>query len=358
MPDKEIPTQYGKFVEKYYEPVHNRDNEKLGVNMFLEFDPGERVIDATKIGFTQAVKTTIDRSPQTRTNREKKEKMVSEGVGAGYMIDQNDSSKNPLYATDKKRDKTVEKPRNKLEGYADSPIREVDYSNQDAQLMRDTRSGMIKDRKYAGYGEFGYRYPKSETTDKKHETTDTNDAIFKEKNASIQDTPHFPEITANSSQEFETTVVVADGKQKGLYLGSVSWGWERTSTSDGGFKKKPLEIVSEGAPSEVFFKSAERWNEAKTKGWKKTIDLPMSEGEVVKDQLRFYQKKDDVLTDDFETELPKGTQCRLLYADGEYLYIRILDQSDSFKEGFVPHTENGELTVNESRKFLNESDKK
>ena len=346
MAGKVIPTHYGEFIERYYEPVHNSAGQSLGVNMYLEFKPGDRVIDAQKLGFVQAVKKQAG-GYDISSKYDKKHKLVQTGIGEEYEIDQFDLRKNPLYATGKEKDNTVNKPRNKLEGYADNEIKKVDHSKKTRQLRKQTDNGLLVDRMYSGFGEFGYRYFKPESS-----MSSSSSSLYIEKNASFQDTPHFTEAVSNSSEEFETTVVVSEGKQKGLYLGSVTWGWKRTGLSETDFKPMPFELKSLGAPSEIFFQSAERWNNAKTPIGKKTVDLPMSEGKVLPDKLKFYKQEGDVGTARF-TELSKGTRCRLIRQEGNYLHIRVLDTAGNFKEGLVPRVENGILTIDEIQAFPN-----
>jgi hypothetical protein len=354
MADKAVPTWYGEFNPVYYEAVHSRAGESIGINMYMDFHPGDRVIDATKIGFAQTVKTVVGNETITKTKHESRKKLVKDGVGAGYHLDQLDKYKNPLYATGTKKEQSVEKPKNKLEGYEASDIKKIEDITDTKELSRQTVGGEIVDRKYYHYGEFGYRYPKSDSvTPQNPNATPQDKSPFYEKNASFQDTPHDFNVLPDSSQEFETTAMIADGKQKGLYLGSVNWGWKRDGSST--FQKLPFVLKSEGAPSEIFFKSAERWNNSRTIFGKKTVNMPMSEGTVLKDQLKFYKKTKEADIDPTkqDKQLAKGTRLRLIKEEGNYLYVRILDAAETFEEGFVPNSENGEATIDDSKTFLN-----
>jgi hypothetical protein len=355
MADQPVKTAFGEFIPKYYEPVHNRWNKAIGVNMYLEFKPGDRVIAATKIGFVQAVKNTQEGQAITLTDNEADNKIVKRGVGKGHYIDQDDPLKNPIYATGTTKDASVTDPDEKLEGYSDDKIIEVNYKEKGNEHRQETESGRIIDRKYSGYGTFGYRYANDELVTVDANTPKLNPEPFEQKNATFQDCPHMFKRTANAGQDFETTVVVVDGKQKGLYLGSVNWGWKRTDKSDASFQKLPFELKSEGAPSEVFFKSAERWNQAPTEFHQQTVDLPMSTGTVIKEHLYFYKKTkaSDIDPATADKQLKKGTHLRMIKAEGNYLYIRILDANETFEEGFVPNSENGKATIDDSKTFLN-----
>jgi hypothetical protein len=352
MADQKVPTWYGEFNPVYYEPVHDKSNKSVGVNMYLEFKPGDRVIDAKKIGIVNTAKVIEDGRPEPTSPFIKKHKMVKKGVGKGFYIDQYDELRNPVYATGIETDKKVNKADRKLEGYEDSDVVKVDYTKNDDILKAQTDDGEIIDRKYANYGTFGYRYPKpSSDINIKSGAASQDQSSFSEDKALFQDCPYMPDIISNSSEEFETTALVIEGKQKGLYLGSVKWGWNRTGTLESGFNKIPFEIKSLGAPSEDYFKSAQKWNKSRTSEGQETVDLPMSEGVVLKDQLNFYKKDKSVDIDPVKADkqLSKGTRCRILFKDGNYFFIRILNKADSLEQGFVPAIDNAKPTIDDTK---------
>src|SRR3954469_14224410 len=105
MANQKVPTWYGEFNPIYYENVHKRGNKSVGVNMYMEFNPGERVIAATKIGIVNTAKVTEKGEPEPTTDFQKKKRMVKEGVGKGFYLDQYDELKNPVYATGTEKDK-------------------------------------------------------------------------------------------------------------------------------------------------------------------------------------------------------------------------------------------------------------
>ncbi|MFL5764377.1 MAG: hypothetical protein ACJ77K_10595 [Bacteroidia bacterium] len=351
-----VPTWYGTFTPIYYEPVHIKGGRSVGVNMYMEFKPNERVIDAKKIGFVQVAKVLKDNKPD-QAEKHQKRITVKKNVGKDYYLDQYSGFQNPLYPTGKEKSPSVKNAKNKLGGYeADKHPEPVDYSNKGELLDLQTDEETLVDRKWANFGEFGHRYLKPNSdVQLPPNTPNPNTSMFEEKDASFQDCPYKEEIVDGSCEEFETTALVADGKQKGLYLGSVTWGWSRTGVDETGFKQSPFLIKSEGAPSETFFKSAELWNHSRTSGLRRTVDLPMSEGTVVKDQLKFY-KKDNVADVDPITpdkQLAKGTHCRMIGEAKGYLRIRVLDAAETYEEGFVPMIEDANPTVDKMNSLPN-----
>jgi hypothetical protein len=114
---------------------------------------------------------------------------------------------------------------------------------------------------HANWGQHGWRYI---------------DAAGKEQKqiAILKDRPTRPGRGKNSGQTFETTALAIEGVQEGTYYGSVSWGWETDAA--GKFSVLPIEVRSKSAPTERFFKAAEKWNAATQLGTIKTIADPTS----------------------------------------------------------------------------------
>lgn len=79
------------------------------------------------------------------------------------------------------------------------------------------------------------------------------------------------------SKTFETSAVVLEGKEKGKYLGSVSWGYSRERGSKGPPTLKPFAKVSDGNPSADFFEAATAWNAAGTNGDMPLVSIPIPE---------------------------------------------------------------------------------
>lgn len=318
---KTVETNYGKFIQNYLEPVKNEKGQPVGANIYMEFEPGDRVVAAKKIGIVQMARSTKNGKPFV-DSPERKQKMVKgKGPGAGSFIDQDIELANPIYATGDQLLKGGKE--DQLEGYKDDEIRDARQEDDD----RDTDYGQIAGRKYAGFGTYGYSYGDSKQQPQK-------------KNATFQDTPHIYKVHRNSSQLFETSALVIENPpglafQKGLYLGSVSWGWTR---KNGQFEPQSIELVSKGAPSEQFFNAAQVWNDSKTNGGKETVDLPMSTGKIKNDKTPLYHQEKDIGTDTY-TQLTKDAPCRivttLMKPDSMYFLVRCTDSSQNLIEGWV-----------------------
>jgi hypothetical protein len=317
---KTIDTDYGKFKENYFQPVHDEEGEAIGANMYMEFEPGEKVVAAKKIGIVQMGRMTRNKKANAGS-KERKALMVKKGPAAGWFIDQDPNLPNPVYATGTELEK--KRSADDIGGYKDDEIRKADPDPQ----KRDSNYGLLKDRKYAGYGTYGYKYWEA-----KHNPL--------EKNATFQDTPHISPSSKNESELFETTALVLESPpgldfQKGLYLGSVKWGWTRTK---GKFETHSIELVSKGAPSENFFSAAEQWNTATTATGKATVDLPMSSGIIKADKARFFGDEKDIGSDKYDL-LSLNHNCRIVrtkyFGADMYFNIRVTDSSNMIKEGWV-----------------------
>ncbi|HEU4717461.1 MAG TPA: hypothetical protein VFU15_06500 [Bacteroidia bacterium] len=305
-----VSTTYGKFIQKSFTKVRNALGRAEGVNMYMEFEPNERVIDAKKIAFVQSeqeMKGANDPvTDQTHTD------------ASGLGIDQYVQYRNPLYSTGEDLEATKGKPSqgDKLEDYKDRPVRKARFNKE------DTAQFHVLGRKKAGWGEFGSRY--------------SMDGKFVSKNATFQDTPFVSGGPEGSSAKFETSVVVADGWQTGLYLGSVTWSWDRTNRK---FHDQGIQLKSMGTPSEDFFKAADTWNASGTTGGKKNIPLPMSSGTIKQDKANLYADESGISTGKAAAQLEQSAACRIVDAmvilQSTYLHIRVLDGVHKGAEGWV-----------------------
>ena len=63
--------------------------------MHLQFEPGD-LVDATKIGMVQSVKTVVDGKP-VLTDPSQESRYVASGPGQGYRIDRLATENNPIF---------------------------------------------------------------------------------------------------------------------------------------------------------------------------------------------------------------------------------------------------------------------
>ncbi|MGH1337764.1 MAG: DUF4157 domain-containing protein [Aureispira sp.] len=218
-----IKTNYGTFNDDTY----NWTDKNVVAD--ISFEPAANT-DATKIGLTQTVKRvnagkTIAKDPNQRT------KMSAQGD----KIDTSFTDDSPVYGA---------APLGTGKTLADTP-------NDNNSTSKATKVDATKQAN-ANY-ELGHHYKKN--------SSDTN---WQTKKAGLLDTPTI-NAAMNSSLEFETTAVALEGAQKGMYYGSVKWGYKiGTSATTSGLI--PFAKVSDGVPSKGFMETADKWNKGKVGG--------------------------------------------------------------------------------------------
>jgi hypothetical protein len=94
------------------------------------------------------------------------------------------------------------------------------------------------------------------------------------KAAWLFDKPHMSPVYDWSFQEFETTAIAADGKDKGKYYGSVKWGWLWRGPGEK-VELFPLAVASIGSVSKHFIESAKKWNVTDTSTGAKPVQIPL-----------------------------------------------------------------------------------
>jgi Domain of unknown function (DUF4157) len=220
-----VTSNFGDFDTTKYDALGPAGGE-WGVDIELTFDPDAAKVDAKKIGLTQAVRSelagamvAIEPSRQTR--------VVPSGTGEGKEIDRATTGAyaNPLYAAG------APGAKDKL---GDTPT-------------------------VAGWGQHGWNY---------------TDAAGKAQHqiAKLIDRPSLPGRGNNAGQTFETAALGVEGVQSGVYMGSVSWGWQVDGA--GTFSKLPLTLKTKGNPTPEFTAAAKQWNKWKTAGTIKTTADP------------------------------------------------------------------------------------
>ncbi len=213
-----FPTFYGEFKDKTYKPI-----KENGVDIELEFHAGPTV-NATKIGLTQILKSELG-GVSAPIGPTQAERMVTGGWAEGTYLDRLAARNNPIYGGQQ------------LTGTDD---------------LTDTGNS-------SGTYHLGWHFKDAAGAEQSKE-------------AYLHDTPTRAGRGNNSGQMFETTALAVEGAQAGTYYGSVSWGWEVDGSNK--FSVLPITVVSKSAPSEKFFKAAEKWNAATSLGTIKTIADP------------------------------------------------------------------------------------
>lgn len=83
-----------------------------------------------------------------------------------------------------------------------------------------------------------------------------------------------------ASQSLETAALAVSGPQRGVYYGSVRWGWDKAAGAKTA-TLKPFQSVSKDAPSAEFSRASELWNASKTDQGAARLALPITIGKYV-----------------------------------------------------------------------------
>ncbi|MEM6270096.1 MAG: DUF4157 domain-containing protein [Bacteroidota bacterium] len=262
-------------VESYWGKFHpNISKTNSGLNAELEFEPGDQV-DATKIAFSQAVRTSINHIPRVIDPSQKDRMVNDESEAEGFRIDRLTTRDNPLYGTP---------------------------SLGASRGLNDTTGSNSK-------FDLGYHYDDSGT--------------IKKKNAFMHDSPGHAAVH-NSKMEFESAVLAIEGAQKDTFYGSIKWGWERDGS--GILKELPTELGSMGTPSNNFLAAGDAWNKTTARGTVATKN----------DDTVAYKWSAGSFAEDFQ--VLAGTKVRRIHSvateAGEYQMSRILNGPNAGTESY------------------------
>ena len=219
-----IKTDYGEFDTTMYNTLGPAGGE-YGVEIEMEFDPDKAKVDAEQIGLVQSVRVRLggkraDLWP-SHGNR-----VVPSGVGKGFQIDrQYGNFGNPLYVTG-----------------------EAALTDK----LHDTPTD-------PEWGRHGWNY------------TDKTGKVRHEK-ARLKDKANLQGHSKDAGQELETAALAVEGTQSGIYMGSVTWGWN--VDKKGKFTLQPLTLKSKGDPSAEFIAAAKQWNKTFANGKVETTADP------------------------------------------------------------------------------------
>jgi hypothetical protein len=283
---RKVSTWGGDFEAVNYHPIdgdaqetHDRKEIRF-LNMDLEFEANDKV-DAQKIALTQTSVTFRTGEIRNKDHTSVARSIPEGNPGEGAHIDQYSDNISPLYAV------------------------------QDAQ----PKDKHLKSTKpHETWGDHGYRYKnwKKDVQSKK---------------ATLKDKPG-PEgfLAPNSKQEFESTALAISGKQKGLYYGSVRWGWE--TNDDNEFSVIPLH-------------AAELWNGSETSENHKTLPLPLPGN--VKVALADLELRDAPQNGGLIQQLANGTRFEDLQdTDHGMAKVKVIDGAGNhdvmYREGWVSET--------------------
>jgi hypothetical protein len=246
-----------------------------GLDASLEFEPDEKKVDATKIAFSQSVRTSLAGTPRI-IDPSQEDRMVSDGTSAdGFRIDRLTTQDNPLYGTP---------------------------SLGAGKKLEDTSGSNSK-------FDLGYCYDDKGTP--------------KKKNAFMHDSPGHAAVN-NSKMEFESAVLAIEGAQKDTYYGSIKWGWERDGS--GTLKELTTEMASQGTPTNNFLAAAKEWNETTARGTVVT---------KANDTIA-YKYSGGTFVEDFKEAANVQVQrvSSIATAKGEFQKSKILSGTNAGREAF------------------------
>jgi hypothetical protein len=137
--------------------------------------------------------------------------------------------------------------------------------------------------------------------------------------------------SASGSQKFETTALAIDGVQKGIYYGSVRWGWRKDAdkTSPDPIK---FEKSQDAAPSSGFFAAATAWNASTNTDDKRSISLPISSNKVLSATSELMDRPDKEAKP--VARLDKGTAVETLADASHPEWVKVIVTAQN-KKGWI-----------------------
>jgi len=272
-----VPTWAGEFDTDLYgllKSTRQGDLDTYGLGIRLKFTPFETV-NADKIALVQSAISLIDGSPKvtyTDPNNITATRMTDVNLGdpvTGLHIDAWPRERTPVVGMTTAKEQT---------DLSESVLPAAPTSKDDICT--------------AGTTSFGSRTKGKKPQDAK--MCDIPSLAVKDKQ--------------EASQHFETTALAVEGKQKGIYYGSVNWGWEKARGAKVATIIK-LKSASKNIPTGDFARAADLWNKSvsdeltEEKKPKPTIPLPIGE-------TKFTSKERAELVDEPSYRKPK-TLARL-----------------------------------------------
>lgn len=215
-----------------------------GVEIRLWFNPEELVV-CPKIGMTQTINAQRN-GAQSAVRPEVVGRSNTAADGdPGRYLDRAAERTNPLYGTDN--------------------------AAPDAQHLGG--AGNLQGQDPAGnaqaLSDFGHRNRRP-------------DGTFDVKDAMIYDTPARNWQPGDTGfHTFETTAMCLEGDMAGVYLGSVTWGYD---VANGVVTPRPLALATMGVPTSQFMAAANKWNAAQVSVGgvaTDTMDLPTTDHATV-----------------------------------------------------------------------------
>lgn len=233
-----LPTHFGEFEDYKYGDIETTAGDKIGVEMYMKFHPGNNARSKV-IGLSQTAEGKLNGTQITQGIYG--QRSATSGAGIGYFIDRVDKRVSPIYGTS-----------NTLKA-GGSATNLADYEASGFTALTAAQKASIRTSmgvtgiNYSGGSKYGYRY--------------VENGAYKTQSAELYDSPMLGGAGNNSEQIFETTALALEGSQQGIYYGSVEWGWR--IDNKGTFTRLPFKVISQGVPSVNYLTAATIWNASK-----------------------------------------------------------------------------------------------
>jgi len=236
-----INTMGGTWDTERYQSVIENDNP--GAEIIIKFTPNE-LVNSPKIALVQKINKVLNNTHlDTAKVQQRTTGVVPLGSGVrtaqeratmhGHW-DRALTQTNPVYGADDLEDGQD------IEETALSTFNITDLDN------------------YSNY-QLGYNYTSRGFGGSTHHKRD----------AKLHDKPNMPTANVGSRMEFETAAVSIKGNQKGIYYGSIKWGWEITNVVGNKVATTDIDLIdfevqSMGTPTAHMKQAATQWNASQT----------------------------------------------------------------------------------------------
>lgn len=265
---KQKPAPGGQWSTTSFRPVED------GAEIYIEFAPNEGV-DAKKIGLIQMAKKVEKGKNYDESARETYEhnKAIDEGSKEGEKKFQMGAAKRKAQRSDGEShiDRSINK-NNPIYGAPDLKAGEDVSKTKGGGKLRTSEKDRL-DGNYQSY-ELGYNYYSWFGLKRN------------QKSAKLYDMPNLPGALSElkrdpekkSEMVFETTAVCIDGPQKGMYYGSVEWGF-KIENPDKGVELLPFKVISDKNPSGKMRDVMENWNDGEFQDDFQNPQIPLPDQE-------------------------------------------------------------------------------
>ena len=245
----------GCFETEWYTPTlqPDRKESRYGADIKIHFKPNA-LVDADKIAFSQTAQSSqADRQDPIDFTDPKADEVSDPDIGPRIR---GVGARN--YGA-KAKDVSLSRMIDPLESAAGTAIDALPANRSPLAGMSDPVKGSeLSESVTTKNGTYGFRHG----------------AKGNHEDATMRDYPGL--ILAkgvDAHQFFQSTALAVAGPQKGVYYGSVHWGWKK-GASDDKVSLLPFRLIRDATPSEDFGEARKLWNVSKNTRDEASIPLP------------------------------------------------------------------------------------